>query len=132
MHAKKLCSISGQPMAWLQVRWTEALLWQEQGDFRVAEERLMSVRAGLMELDAGGDVAAVELDLAILLARQGRTAEVVELTASVIEIFEGFGIHREPLAALKLRCNAVAAGSEGLQVLRDALEQVRRLPWPQK
>ncbi len=89
----------------------------------------MTVRSGLLELNASGDAASVELDLAILLASQGRTAEVVELTTSVIAVFEGFGIHHEPLAALKLRCDAVTAGSEGLQVLRDALEQVRRLPW---
>ncbi len=127
--AKRLCSVCGHPMAWLQVQWTEGLNWQQESELAVAEERLMAVRYGLLALDADGDVAAVELDLAILLANQGRTAEVVQLSESVIAVFESFGIHREPLMALKLRCNAVAAGSEGLQTLRAALENVRRLPW---
>ncbi len=128
-HAKRLCSVCGHPMAWLQVQWTEGLLLEEEGHLVAAEERLMTVRAGLLEVGADGDVAALELDLAILLASHGRTEEVVQLTTSVIAIFEGFGIHREPLAALKLRCSSVAAGSEDLQTLRAALENVRRLPW---
>ena len=47
-------------------------------------------------------MALVSLDLALLLARQGRTAELKLLAAELMETFSAQEVHREATAALVL------------------------------
>ncbi len=125
-QAKRLFSLCGHPKAWFQVQWTEGLLYQKKGDAAAAEERFASARAGLLDIGQDGDAAAVALDLLILLAEQGRQTEALPLAAEVITAFEAFGIHREPLAALKLIRKAVETGKVSAALLYSARKNLCR------
>lgn len=92
------------------------------GDFNAAEKALLETRDSFI---ASGeayayDAAIVSLDLALLYARQRRTAELHSTVASMVSIFEANELHREALAAVLLTQDSLkTAASEGL--LRDLL-----------
>jgi hypothetical protein len=62
------------------------------------------------------DVALVLLELAALLLREGKKAEVRALTPRLTEVFRSRKVHREALAALRLFQDSAEAGTadEGL------------------
>jgi len=82
---------------WLEGTIAAALRRDEQ-----AEGCLREAREGFIQLGVDYDAAAVSIDLAALLCRQGRTAEVRSLTAEMIAVFESRGSRRATLAAFVL------------------------------
>lgn len=106
----------------LRVQWCEGKVAAALGPTDDAEKVFREVRAGFVGLEIAYDAALVSLDLAVLLAAQGRTAELQELAREMLEIFSSRGVGTEAAAAALLFCRAVQ--QEAVTV--EALNEVQR------
>ena len=91
-----------EPLDQIKLRWAEANIAQGLGRSAEAEALYQEVRSAFVNLEKGYDAALVSLDLAALLAEQGRAAELRPLAAAVVAEFGGRGVDREALASLLL------------------------------
>jgi tetratricopeptide (TPR) repeat protein len=92
----------GQPLDVLRWHWYEGQMASEEGRDAEAEAVFREVRESFLERGIGYDAALASLDLALLYARQGKTAEVGALAREMLPIFQSRDDHREALAALVL------------------------------
>lgn len=92
------------PDRWTQLRllWVEGNIARGLGETREAEAAYQAVRHGFLQQGVGYDAALVSLDLAVLYAQQGETAEVKRLASEMLPVFQAQDVHREALAALLL------------------------------
>jgi tetratricopeptide (TPR) repeat protein len=116
------------PDAWTQNRrkWVKAKIANGLEQFRQAESLFLAARDGFLAEGAFYDVALVSLELATLYAEQGRTAELKELAAQMLPVFQSGKIHREALAALAFWQQAVEAERAGLEVVSRVAGFLRR------
>jgi tetratricopeptide (TPR) repeat protein len=86
----------------LRFQWLEGTIAASLHRDEQAEGCLREAREGFIQLGVAIEAAEVSLDLANLLCKQGRTAEVRCLAAEMITIFESRGIAQDALAAFIL------------------------------
>ena len=82
--------------------WVEGNVARGLEEDDAAEEAYRAARDGFLAEGVGYDAALVSLDLALLYARQGRTADVKRLATEMLPVFEAQDVHREAFAALLL------------------------------
>lgn len=121
------------PEAWVQLRlsWLEARIARGRGDQELAEGMFLALRDGFLRQANRYDAALVALELAALHLDQGRTGELKELAAGLVEAFEQNDVHREALVALLLFEGAVRREQANAQLvgqIAQYLDQVRRDP----
>jgi len=120
---------TAEPLDWLRLRWTEASIAQGLGRTGEAEAAYREVQGKFLELGKGYDAALVSLDLAGLLAGQGRTEELKGIAAEIRPVFESRDVHREAMAALLLfqqACAEERATRELIQQIAAVLRRDRR------
>jgi tetratricopeptide (TPR) repeat protein len=107
------------PDAWTQNRrrWLKGRIDHGLGRRGPAETSLRAARAGFLGEGIPYDTALVSLDLALLFAEQGRSAELKRLAAEMVSLFASRRIHREALAALSFLQQALAAEQATLDVV---------------
>lgn len=86
----------------LRFQWLEGTIAASLHRDEQAEGCLREAREGFVQLGVALEAAEVSLDLAALLCRQGRTAEVRELAVEMIAIFESRQTRQDALAAFIL------------------------------
>jgi tetratricopeptide (TPR) repeat protein/DNA-binding XRE family transcriptional regulator len=91
---------NGNGLDGVRLTWLEGRIAAGLGRTEEAIGAFERVRAELTTRRIAYDTALVILDIAILLAEQGRTAEVRELAQQAAWIFETQDVHREALRAL--------------------------------
>jgi hypothetical protein len=91
----------------LRLRWLEARVAAAAGRAAEAETIARETKAGLLAAGLELDAALLSLELAVLLAEQGRAHEVRALAAEVLPQLEGREVYREALVALQLVLDAV-------------------------
>ena len=72
------------------------------------------------------DTALVSLELALLYAEQGRTAELKGLAAEMLPVFASRHIHREALASLAFFRQAVEAEQADVATVARVVDFLRR------
>jgi tetratricopeptide (TPR) repeat protein len=97
--------------AWTQNRrkWVKGKISSGLCQLDQAEALFLAAREGFIEEGIPFDTALVSLDLALLYARQRRTADLKRLAEEMVPIFSSLHIHREALAALAFLKQAVEA-----------------------
>lgn len=110
----------------LRLRWLEGRILLGLGHEGRAEAALLEVRKGFAEQGIGYDTASVNLELAALYLRQGRTAEIKQLAAEMLPIFESRDVHQEALAALMLFRKAVEMETVSVRLVEEVADLVRR------
>jgi tetratricopeptide (TPR) repeat protein len=95
-------------------RWIEGRIARGLGQLREAESLLCEAREGFATESVASDVALVSLDLALVYAERGQTAEVKRIAEQMLPIFSSRQIQREALAALTLWVQAVQAETVNL------------------
>jgi len=110
----------------LRLRWLEGEIQLGLGHENRAESAFLEVRKGFAELGIGFDVAAVSLELAALYLRQGRTAEIKQLAAEIVPIFESQDVHKDSMAALLLFKKAVEMETLTARVLNEVSDVLHR------
>lgn len=103
----------------LRRRWLEARIAYGTGRSADAEALFQQVRREFLEAGLSYDAAMASLDLALLLAREGRIEELKELAEEILAAFRAHGIQREALAALTLFQQAAAAESVTQGMIRE-------------
>jgi hypothetical protein len=86
----------------VRLRWAEGDIALGLGQWEEAEAAYREVQEEFETHRMYYNAALVALDLALLLARQGRTEELKRLAADLVVAFESRAIHREATAALIL------------------------------
>jgi tetratricopeptide (TPR) repeat protein len=93
---------TARPLDRVRLRWTEGFIAYGLGRLDEAEAAYREVQQEFLKHGVLYSVALVSLDLALLLSRQGRTGELKQLAAELMEIFSAREVHREATAALVL------------------------------
>ncbi|HEX2253020.1 MAG TPA: tetratricopeptide repeat protein [Thermoanaerobaculia bacterium] len=118
---------------WTQLRrrWLEGKIAHGLGEWEEAERALVEVRDGFIRRNHAYDAALASLDLALLYADLGRTAEMQQLARQMMPIFRAQEVHREALAALLVFWEAASreAVTRGMvESLTSYLRKARRDP----
>jgi len=125
--ARPLVSASGDPLDAVRLRHLEARIAAALGESAAAEEALGEVRRIFLDRGMGYDAAVAALDLAEVFARQGRTADLAALGASLPALLRARDLHRETVAALLLFQKAACARCATLTLVREVSGRVLRL-----
>lgn len=106
--------------------WLKGKIDHSLGRHGAADCLLTAARDGFVAEGASYDTALVSLDLALLYAGQGRTAELKRLAAEMVPIFTAHRIHREALAALACLRQAAEAEAATLDVVTRVATYLRK------
>lgn len=107
-------------------KWVKAKVCMGLGRTPQAERLLLGARDGFIAESMAYDTALVSLELAVLYARQGRTADLKRLAQEMFPIFSSLQIHREALAALSFLQNALEAEKAGVELVARVADFLRR------
>jgi transcriptional regulator with XRE-family HTH domain/tetratricopeptide (TPR) repeat protein len=121
----------GNQLDLVRLRWLEGRIAAGLGQAEAAASALRQVRGEFVTCGIAYDAALVTLELAALLAGQGRAGEVKDLARQTAFIFQAQGVHREALTALTLFRQAAeeeAVTAELALELLDFLERARHDP----
>ncbi|HEX4962868.1 MAG TPA: tetratricopeptide repeat protein [Thermoanaerobaculia bacterium] len=113
---------------WVQNRrsWVRGKIARGLGQLKQAEARFLAARDGFLNEGVPYDTALVSLELALLYAEQGRTAELKRLAAEMVPVFASRHVHREALAALTFLRQAVEAERASLDVVVRVADFLRK------
>jgi tetratricopeptide (TPR) repeat protein len=116
------------PDAWTQNRrkWAKGKIVRGLGQADQAESLFLAARDGFIDEGIPYDTALVSLELAMLYAEQGRTADLKRLAGEMVPIFSSLHIHREALAALTYLKQAVEAERANVELVSGVAAYLRR------
>jgi len=115
-----------KPLDRVRLRWAEGDIAAGLGRWEEAEAAYREVQEEFERHGMHYNAALVALDLALLLARQGRTEELKRLSAELVAAFESRAIHREATAAFLLfqrACDEERANAEMISRLAALLRK---------
>lgn len=118
-QVRDLSRSAGSRLDHVRLRWVEARIAAGLGENDDARAAFSEARQGFLDQGIAYDAALVSLEFAIPLLQEGRTAEVRELAAEMIPIFQSQEIHREALAALAVFQAAAALDQATVELARD-------------
>jgi tetratricopeptide (TPR) repeat protein len=130
-HTRPLYLKMGDRVNLLRLRWLEGRVAHGLQRLEQAEVAFREVRTAFVEVGCEYEAALVSLDLAAVLAQQGRTGEIRQLAQEMLVFFESRQIHREAMAAFLVFCNAAQIDQASLGLVReiaDFLKQARHTP----
>jgi tetratricopeptide (TPR) repeat protein len=125
-HTRPLYLQGGDRMNLLRLRWLEGSVALGLARVEQAEVAFREVREAFVELDLAYDAALVSLDLAIVYAQQGRTADMRRLAQEMHAIFQSRSIHREAMAALLIFHRVAEMEQAGVGLVREIAEFLKR------
>jgi tetratricopeptide (TPR) repeat protein len=123
---RELFRQTAEPLDWLRLLWTEASIAQGLGRTGEAEAAYREVQGKFLELGKSYDAALVSLDLATVLAEQGRTEELKGIAGEILPVFESREVPQEALAALLLFQRACAEERATTELVRQIAATLRR------
>jgi transcriptional regulator with XRE-family HTH domain len=116
----------GNELDWVRLQWAEGRIEAGLGRRERAIEILNRVRGEFAAEEIGFDTALVTLELAVLYAEDGRTAEVKVLARHLVPVFAAQDVHREALAALTLFRQAAEKEAVTVRMASRLLDYLRR------
>jgi tetratricopeptide (TPR) repeat protein len=125
-HTRPLYLKLGDRMSLLRMRWLEAMVALGLGRMDQAETAYREVRAAFLDLGLDYDAALASLELAGILARQGRSADLRCLAEEILAVFSARDIHRETMAALLFFCHAVRMERAEAGLAEEVAEFLKR------
>lgn len=121
---------AGSEVDRIRLRGIEGRIALGLGELGRAEAAFREAQQGFLDLGLGYDAALMVLDLAVLYARGGATAELKQLAAEVVPAFESREVQREAFASLLMfqhACEEETATVKLLGHLSTMLEHGRRV-----
>lgn len=116
------------PEGWATHRrkWVKAKIALGLGKTGQAERLFLAARDGFIADGIPYDTALVSLELALLYAGRGCTADLKRLAQEMLPIFSSLQIHREALAALSFLRQALEAEQASLELVSRVADFLRR------
>ncbi len=115
-EVRELAESAGDRLDLLRLRWVEARIAQGTGDTALAVSLFEEVRQQLDSESLGYDAALAALELALLYANEGQTAEVKRLAREAFTVFRAQDVRRESLGALTLLLQATEAETSAAEL----------------
>ena len=109
-----------------RVTWLAGRIAAGQGRTEEARSLLGQARQGFAAREMWYDVALADLEIAVLLLAENRTAEVQEMARELVAAFESRNVHREALAALRLFQEAAEREEATAELARQVLRYLFR------
>jgi tetratricopeptide (TPR) repeat protein len=131
VEVRELGERLGNDLDLVRTLWLEALVLAGTGRLEDAVAILEQVRRLFANRGLAFPFALANLDLALLYREQGRLAEVCEMAAEMLKIFEAQSVHREALAAVVLFRETATKGEVTVELVRrlqDYLKQAQYDP----
>jgi tetratricopeptide (TPR) repeat protein len=122
--AETLADKEGKTLSFIRLLWLRAKITAGEGRDDEAESALWEVEREFTDRGLAYDAALSSLDLALILLRQDRTAEVRALALRMAWIFGSKGIRREALASLSLFCEAAKREAATVELTREVISQI--------
>jgi tetratricopeptide (TPR) repeat protein len=107
-EVRQLAEALGHALDLVRLRWLEGMVAARLGRREDAEALLVGVRDDFRSRGHAYDGALAAVELAVLLAEEGRTAEVKALVGESLPTFQDLGIHRQARVALDALHRAAA------------------------
>ena len=115
------------PLTTCRIIWMEGLIARELGeDLDRAAELLQQAATRLAEHGYSLDAALAGLDLVAVYAKQGQTAEVLQVAYDLVQLFQACKAHPEALAAFILVHQAAEQRSVNLSLLSQVASRIKR------
>ena len=114
------------PLDLVRVAWAEGRIAFGRGRLGAAEASFREVQKEFFERGMGYDAALASLDLAMLYAQEGCTAELKQLAGELLPVFESREVHREAMAALLMFQHAAEEETLTLELARHLAEFLKR------
>ena len=111
--------------------WLEGRIAAGEGRSEEARSWLERARRGFAARGMSYDVALALLEEAALLLEEGKTAEARTLAGKLTEVFNGKGVQREALAALRLFHEAAEREEATAELARRVLSFLFRARYDQ-
>lgn len=128
-EVRRLVDAEHNPLDLVRLAWAEGRIALGLGRLGAAEAAFREVQREFFARGMGYDAALVSLDLAILYAQEGCTAEIKQLASEILPVFESREVHREAMAALLMFQQAAEEETLTLELARqlaDFLQRERR------
>ena len=125
-EVRSLLTSTALPLDSVRLRWAESKILHGLGAFAEAEAALREAQREFLARRMAYDAATVSLDLAVLLAQQGRTQELKELAMEIMPVFESREIHREAMACLIMFQHACDEERLTVELARELAAILRR------
>jgi tetratricopeptide (TPR) repeat protein len=116
----------GENMNRLRLTWLEGRIARGFDRNQLALAAFAKVRHELAARKVRYDQALVTLEIAEILAEEGRHHEVQELTRELVPVFEDQGVHREAARALRLFCEAAERQTLTVELARQLVRYLYR------
>ncbi|MEM7049007.1 MAG: tetratricopeptide repeat protein [Acidobacteriota bacterium] len=126
-QARPLYLEVGDRMSLVRFQWLEGLIAESLERFEQAEGCYQEVRKRFVEASVPIDAALASLDLAALLLKQERHAEVMRLSSEMLSVFRAHQVEEEALAALILLSQAAKRRELTVAVLNEVGERLDRV-----
>ncbi len=123
---RELAIRCGNKLDLVRLRWLEGRVAAGLGQVDEAVSALHEVRVKFVEEGIAYDTALVSLELAVQLAKQGRSGDVKSLARLMAPIFQAQGVHREALSAIGLFRRAAEQEAVSVELASEILEFLRR------
>jgi transcriptional regulator with XRE-family HTH domain len=123
---RELAVQQGNVLGLTRVLWLAARVDAGQGQGEEALAGLEQVRRDFTAHTLPYEAALSSLDMAVLLLKRGRTAEVKELAVAMAWIFKANGIAREALAALALFCEAARQDAATVELAQRVIAEIEK------
>ncbi|HEX5760698.1 MAG TPA: hypothetical protein VF121_16035 [Thermoanaerobaculia bacterium] len=123
---RRLALDQRNPLDLVRVAWAEGRIALGLGRRGAAEAAFRDVQREFFERGMGYDAALVSLDLAMLYAQEGCTAELKQLAAEILPVFESREVHREAMAALLMFQHAAEEETLTLELARHLADFLKR------
>lgn len=125
-EVRRLSRAVGGELDQVRLRWTEGRVAAGLGRVADGIKAFVQVRGDFASNDMGYDTALVSMELSVLYAREGRTAEVKSLARHMVPIFQSKEVHREAIAALTIFRQAVEKDQATAQLAQEILAYLRK------
>lgn len=125
-ETRRLATEQQNSLDLVRVAWAEGRIAFGLGRLGAAEASFREVQKEFFERGMGYDAALVSLDLAMLYAQEGCTAELKQLAAELLPVFESREVHREAMAALLMFQHAAEEETLTLELARHLAEFLKR------
>lgn len=122
---RQLFQQEANPHLQRRLPWVKGKIAFGLGQLEQAAAAYRTARRGFQEQGAGVDAALVGLELAMVCARLGQTAEVKELALETLSTFQALDVGREALAAALVFQQAAAAERVSTGLLQELAGRVR-------
>ncbi len=123
---RELIEAQDQPLELLRLRWLEGKIALSDGKKVEARAHFEAVRRGFVEQSMPYDAALVSLELALVYAESGWTADVERLASEMYPVFVSADLPHETTASLLLFVRAVNEGGASPDLIRDLLARLER------